>query len=59
MPDFEVSVHNIFEAENPKDAVNQMVEWLLEAVTQAGYRVTNLDTSQTDFIDAEKCYGCF
>ena len=50
----EVTVSNIFEADDPTDAVGQMAAWLDDSAYQAGYRVTRCSRpSDTVFIDAE------
>lgn len=53
--DYEVSIANIFEAESHKDAIEQMIEWLLShgGATCGGYRSTNQETGSSQFIDAE------
>lgn len=55
-PDFTIQVSNIFPASDPRDAVVQMVEWLLGNAQSAGYRVTNDDTNESMFIDADDAY---
>lgn len=49
-----VSVSCPFPATSPEDALKQMVAWLDDHVTKAGYRIDNLSTDETVFIDAEK-----
>jgi hypothetical protein len=49
---YEVTVSNYFDAESPKDAVGQMITWLIDNADVAGYRVTCV--TDTWFIDAEE-----
>lgn len=53
--DYEVSLHNTFEADSPEDAVRQMVEWLAEpgVVGTTAYRVRT-ETTDHGIFDAEK-----
>ena len=54
MPEYEVTIGNIFDADTPEDAVKQMVAWLDESAANGGYRATSvLRPSDTVFIDAE------
>lgn len=49
--DFYVSVSCVFEADNPIDAVKQMIGWLDEYRHMAGYRVKDANNNSM-FIDA-------
>ena len=51
--DYTVQVANVFEAETPEDAVNQMVAYLQDTADRAGYRVQSADGREDVFIDAE------
>jgi hypothetical protein len=53
MREYTVSVACNFEADDPLDALRQMVAWLDDARYQAGYRVTS-ETGDSIFIDAEE-----
>lgn len=53
MKEYEVFVGNIFDATSPEDAVRQMVVYLQDNASQAGYRVT-CDSGESVFIDAEE-----
>lgn len=57
MEDYKVSVANIFEADSPEDAVLQMVEWLIDSARHTGYRVINMETDASCFLDAEDIGG--
>jgi hypothetical protein len=59
---YEISVSNYFDADDPEDAVRQMVAWLVDQAHTAGYRVNFYEDtedacpsepSQTWHIDAE------
>ena len=53
MTEYEVILANNFEATSPLDALAQMTAWVAEAAYQAGYRITNVDTGESFFMDAE------
>lgn len=50
--EYEVSLRNTFEADNPVDAVAQMIEWVINNAYSTGYRVTT-ETGLSLFIDGE------
>jgi len=56
--EYRISVSNIFDAESFEDAVDQMVHWLNEHTFTAGYWVSNLETGESRFIDAENLSEC-
>jgi hypothetical protein len=45
---------NVFEADSPRQAVLDMCAYAESYCYQAGYRVTDLDTGESEFIDAEQ-----
>lgn len=49
-----VTLANIIVADNPNDAVKQMVAYVADYGPQAGYRVEDVTTGQEWFIDAEE-----
>lgn len=51
--EWEVRVANTFEAESAEEAVRLMVAWVVDWAHTAGYRVWNLDTGDSEFIDAD------
>ena len=55
MAEYVVIISNVFEAENHVDAVEQMVSYLVESASIAGYRVESWpDASKfSRFLDAE------
>jgi hypothetical protein len=50
---YNVTISNSFDADSPEDALRQMVAYLVDYAPQAGYRVTNMDTAASVFLDAE------
>jgi tryptophanase len=57
MNKYTVGVRNTFEATDPEDAVQQMIEWLLENAQSAGYNVYPTSGGTYMFIDANKIWG--
>lgn len=51
--DYEVSLTNTFEADSFEDAVGQMATWAGDNAYQAGYRVSNVRSGESRFVDAE------
>ena len=51
--EYEVTLACIFEATDFQDALSQMTTWVSDQAFQAGYRVKNLRTGESVFIDAE------
>lgn len=51
--EYEITLSNIFEAVGFEDALRQMVHYASEQAYMAGYRVKNLETGESVFIDAE------
>lgn len=53
MPEYQVSLSDTFEADSPQDAVAQFVVWAIDNAHRTMHRVTNVDTDESWFIDAE------
>lgn len=53
MNTYEVSLVNSFDANSPEDAIGQMATWAGGNAYSAGYRVTDLITGESVFIDAD------
>lgn len=53
MNQYIVTVANFFAADSPEDALRQMVAYLDDYRTKAGYRVENYETGASSFIDAK------
>ena len=54
MPEYEVTVSNLFDTTSPEEAVKQMAQWLHEYATVASYRVISAARpSDTVVVDAE------
>ncbi len=51
---YEISVQNVFEAENHVDAVLQMVAWLQDCAAEAGYRANGINSHVSHFVDSEE-----
>ena len=55
---YHISVTNSFDAENPEDAIMQMICWLEESARHAGYRWLVESSNGTGdwggFVDADK-----
>ena len=58
MPEYVVKISNVFEAENYVDAVDQMVSYVVDNGTAAGYRVKSWpdEDKLSEFVDAEDIY---
>jgi hypothetical protein len=54
MTEYEITLANIFEAEDEIDALAQMVAYTSDQAYVAGYRVKNLETGESTFLDAER-----
>lgn len=50
---YTVSVACSFDATGPEDALTQMIAWLDDNAATAGYRLTDDDTGESMFMDAE------
>lgn len=51
--EFEVTLSNTFEARSFEDAVGQMATYASDQAYQAGYRVTNVRSGESRFVDAD------
>lgn len=54
--EYKITLSNIFEAVSFEDALRQMVAYADEQAYQAGYRVKNLETGESVFLDAERVF---